>query len=159
MIRNTKGFTLIELMVVILIIGILAALAIPKFTNASAKAKIAEFPVILSAYDDAQVARVHETGTLGASTDLVFDPPTDLDAAKAGAQTKWMSYVFTQEGGAAADGIYTASTLTPIGSLKVNEGGKTTVSSAATTLGNATHSAEPVACAAAVKQYVPNFLP
>jgi prepilin-type N-terminal cleavage/methylation domain-containing protein len=45
--RNSKGFTLIELMIVVVIIGILAALAIPRFTQASARAKEKEADGVL----------------------------------------------------------------------------------------------------------------
>jgi prepilin-type N-terminal cleavage/methylation domain-containing protein len=38
---NEKGFTLIELVMVIVIIGILSAIAIPKFVNLTTEAKIA----------------------------------------------------------------------------------------------------------------------
>jgi len=45
--KNQKGFTLVELMIVVVIIGILAALAIPRFMRATTKSKQSEAKQIL----------------------------------------------------------------------------------------------------------------
>ncbi len=75
---NRKGFTLVELMVVIVIVGILAAVAIPKFTHASHKAKASEFPTILAQIFTAEAAYEAETGSFTTSfTSLNMSDPTN----------------------------------------------------------------------------------
>ena len=55
-IRNRKGFTLVELMIVVAIIGILAAIAIPNFLQFRLKAKTSEAKSNLGAIRSTQVA-------------------------------------------------------------------------------------------------------
>jgi len=46
--RNTrKGFTLVEILIVVIILGILAAIVIPQFTNASQNARESSLQSIL----------------------------------------------------------------------------------------------------------------
>jgi type IV pilus assembly protein PilA len=60
MLKNKKGFTLIELMIVVAIIGILAAIAIPNFLNYQCKARQSEAKTALGTIRTLQEAYTAE---------------------------------------------------------------------------------------------------
>ena len=66
--KNEKGFTLIELMIVIAILGILAAVAIPNFLNARGKAQDASALSTLEAVKTAMEMYAADNGSYPALT-------------------------------------------------------------------------------------------
>jgi type IV pilus assembly protein PilA len=66
--RIQQGFTLIELMIVVAIIGILAAVALPAYQDYTNKAKVAEV-VLAASQCRTIVSEVYQTATTGPGAD------------------------------------------------------------------------------------------
>ena len=64
-----KGFTLIELMIVVAIIGILAAIAIPAYQDYTIKSRVSEGASLSGSFKTAIEVYWSETGTLDGFTD------------------------------------------------------------------------------------------
>jgi type IV pilus assembly protein PilA len=73
--RSSRGFTLIELMIVVAIIGILAAIAIPNFTRFQSKSKQSEAKTNLKALYTAAKSYLAEKDTFDVGMDIMgFQP-------------------------------------------------------------------------------------
>ncbi|MCX5717371.1 MAG: prepilin-type N-terminal cleavage/methylation domain-containing protein [Nitrospirae bacterium] len=79
MLRNKEGFTLIELVMVIVILGILAAIAIPKYADLAQEARTAVLDASAGAVKSAAVIQFAKNRTTSALASVVAQ--TDLDAA------------------------------------------------------------------------------
>jgi prepilin-type N-terminal cleavage/methylation domain-containing protein len=80
--RNTKGFTLVELIIVIVIVGILSIVAVPMYRGYTRKAMASEGKALLGGINSSQKVYYAENSSFASSTtgSLGYDTLLDVDA-------------------------------------------------------------------------------
>lgn len=106
--RAQQGFTLIELMIVVAIIGILAAVALPAYQNYTKKAKFSEVVLATNAAKVAVEICAQDQAGVGTCTAGAFGVPADITNAASGAAGNIASVV-------TAAGVITATAITTNG--------------------------------------------
>ncbi|MFB0508424.1 MAG: type IV pilin protein [Thermodesulfobacteriota bacterium] len=115
MLRNKKGFTLIELMIVVAIIGILAAIAIPMYSANVNKAKLQEATDALGAMKDEVANFVADNGTVPVSMGEagilnILGVQVPESVGDLGGR-KWTYNTIDNTAGGTADGTYVVRAL------------------------------------------------
>ena len=85
--RSARGFTLIELMMVVAIIGLLAALAVPNFKKFTCRARSGEAKVMLKHISTAQESYLAEHDIYASDAGQI--PPVLAAAVSPGADAKY----------------------------------------------------------------------
>lgn len=70
-----KGFTFVEIMVAVVIIGILSAIGVPRLFGAIAKSKATEVTVAVSEWDKLETAFIGDKKDAGTWKEIGFIPP------------------------------------------------------------------------------------
>ncbi|MBU1146993.1 MAG: prepilin-type N-terminal cleavage/methylation domain-containing protein [Candidatus Omnitrophica bacterium] len=106
--RNSKGFTLIELVMVIVILGILSAIAIPKFVDLTGEAKINATKSGLGAVRSVIAIEYAKTATSGTAS-FPSNITTDLFADERIPTNKFNDSTSVGEVGSAPSGTATSA--------------------------------------------------